>query len=103
MAPGTRRHTGAHAHIDTCAHAQTHVHTDAGMSTHASQPQGFPATRRPFVRFHACVLQFPFDQPVRKNPAFFLRIISDTASRCYSLLKARNTGVRGGPGLLGAG
>ncbi|XP_059272809.1 telomerase reverse transcriptase isoform X3 [Mustela nigripes] len=44
-------------------------------------------------RFHACVLQFPFDQPVRKNPAFFLRIISDTASRCYSLLKARNTGM----------
>ncbi|XP_045855832.1 telomerase reverse transcriptase isoform X2 [Meles meles] len=44
-------------------------------------------------RFHACVLQFPFGQPVRKNPAFFLRVISDTASRCYSLLKARNTGM----------
>uniref|UniRef100_A0A8C7C5B1 Telomerase reverse transcriptase n=1 Tax=Neovison vison TaxID=452646 RepID=A0A8C7C5B1_NEOVI len=44
-------------------------------------------------RFHACVLQFPFDQPVRKNPAFFLRVISDTASRCYALLKARNTGM----------
>ncbi|GAB5567402.1 telomerase reverse transcriptase isoform X13 [Prionailurus iriomotensis] len=43
--------------------------------------------------FHACVLQFPFNQPVRKNPSFFLRVIADTASRCYSLLKAKNTGL----------
>ncbi|XP_054434195.1 telomerase reverse transcriptase [Pteronotus mesoamericanus] len=44
-------------------------------------------------RFHACVLQLPFDQHVRKNPSFFLRVISDTASRCYALLKAKNTGM----------
>ncbi|XP_036993198.2 telomerase reverse transcriptase isoform X2 [Artibeus jamaicensis] len=44
-------------------------------------------------RFHACVLQLPFNQHVRKNPSFFLRIISDTASRCYTLLKAKNTGL----------
>ncbi|XP_004411687.1 PREDICTED: telomerase reverse transcriptase isoform X2 [Odobenus rosmarus divergens] len=44
-------------------------------------------------RFHACVLQLPFNQPVRKNPSFFLRVISDTASHCYSLLKAKNTGM----------
>ncbi|XP_034513001.1 telomerase reverse transcriptase [Ailuropoda melanoleuca] len=44
-------------------------------------------------RFHACVLQFPFNQPVRKNPSFFLRVIVDTASLCYSLLKAKNTGM----------
>ncbi|KAM5260059.1 telomerase reverse transcriptase isoform 2-T2 [Hipposideros larvatus] len=48
-------------------------------------------------RFHACVLQLPFNQQVRKNPAFFLRVISDTASRCYALLKAKNAGM-----LLGA-
>ncbi|XP_021114239.1 telomerase reverse transcriptase isoform X3 [Heterocephalus glaber] len=44
-------------------------------------------------RFHACVLQLPFHQPVRKNAPFFLRIISDSASRCYSILKAKNAGV----------
>ncbi|XP_029796960.1 telomerase reverse transcriptase isoform X2 [Suricata suricatta] len=44
-------------------------------------------------RFHACVLQLPFNQPVRKNPSFFLRVISDTASRCYSLLRAKNSGM----------
>ncbi|EPY89918.1 hypothetical protein CB1_000069005 [Camelus ferus] len=44
-------------------------------------------------RFHACVLQLPFNQPVRRNPAFFLRVVSDTASRAYSLLKARNSGT----------
>ncbi|KAM7147543.1 telomerase reverse transcriptase [Molossus nigricans] len=44
-------------------------------------------------RFHACVLQLPFNQHVRKNPSFFLRVISDTASRCYALLKAKNTGM----------
>ncbi|KAM6141227.1 telomerase reverse transcriptase [Phoenicopterus ruber ruber] len=44
-------------------------------------------------RFHACVLQLPFNQQVRNNPYFFLRIISETASCCYSILKAKNTGV----------
>ncbi|XP_062943554.1 telomerase reverse transcriptase isoform X2 [Cynocephalus volans] len=44
-------------------------------------------------RFHACVLQLPFNQQVWKNPSFFLRIISDTASRCFSILKAKNTGT----------
>ncbi|XP_034617379.1 telomerase reverse transcriptase isoform X5 [Trachemys scripta elegans] len=46
-----------------------------------------------FLRFHACVLQLPFNQQVRKNPCFFLRIISDTASCCYSILKTKNTGI----------
>uniref|UniRef100_A0A2R9A661 Telomerase reverse transcriptase n=1 Tax=Pan paniscus TaxID=9597 RepID=A0A2R9A661_PANPA len=44
-------------------------------------------------RFHACVLQLPFHQQVWKNPTFFLRIISDTASLCYSILKAKNAGM----------
>nr|XP_048695450.1 telomerase reverse transcriptase isoform X1 [Caretta caretta] len=44
-------------------------------------------------RFHACVLQLPFNQQVRKNPCFFLRIISDTASCCYSILETKNTGI----------
>ncbi|XP_017534265.3 telomerase reverse transcriptase isoform X6 [Manis javanica] len=44
-------------------------------------------------RFHACVLQLPFSQHVRKSPSFFLRVISDTASRCYALLKAKNPGM----------
>ncbi|XP_057397207.1 telomerase reverse transcriptase isoform X1 [Balaenoptera acutorostrata] len=44
-------------------------------------------------RFHACVLQLPFQQPVRRNPSFFLRVISDTSSRCYALLRARNAGM----------
>uniref|UniRef100_G1PKR5 Telomerase reverse transcriptase n=1 Tax=Myotis lucifugus TaxID=59463 RepID=G1PKR5_MYOLU len=44
-------------------------------------------------RFHACVLQLPFNQHVRKNPSFFLRVISDTASRCHTLLKAKNPGM----------
>ncbi|KAM9228227.1 telomerase reverse transcriptase [Leptosomus discolor] len=44
-------------------------------------------------RFHACVLQLPFNQQVRNNPCFFLRIISETASCCYSILKAKNAGV----------
>uniref|UniRef100_A0A9L0JX24 Telomerase reverse transcriptase n=1 Tax=Equus asinus TaxID=9793 RepID=A0A9L0JX24_EQUAS len=44
-------------------------------------------------RFHACVLQLPFNQPVRNNPSFFLRLVSDTASRCYALLKAKNAGT----------
>uniref|UniRef100_G3UNU2 Telomerase reverse transcriptase n=1 Tax=Meleagris gallopavo TaxID=9103 RepID=G3UNU2_MELGA len=44
-------------------------------------------------RFHACVLQLPFNQKVRNNPYFFVRIISDTASCCYFILKAKNPGV----------
>ncbi|XP_051007030.1 telomerase reverse transcriptase [Acomys russatus] len=44
-------------------------------------------------RFHACVLQLPFDQTVRKNPAFFLGIISNIASYCYSKLKVKNAGM----------
>ncbi|XP_074432507.1 telomerase reverse transcriptase [Larus michahellis] len=44
-------------------------------------------------RFHACVLQLPFNQQVRNNPYFFLRIVSETASCCYSILKAKNSGV----------
>ncbi|XP_015980177.2 telomerase reverse transcriptase isoform X2 [Rousettus aegyptiacus] len=44
-------------------------------------------------RFHACVLQLPFNQRVRGNPSFFLRIILDTASRCHALLKAKNAGM----------
>ncbi|XP_020832373.1 telomerase reverse transcriptase isoform X1 [Phascolarctos cinereus] len=53
-------------------------------------------------RFHACALKLPFNQQVRKNPGFFLSIISDIASCCYSILKAKNPGVtlgaRGGSG-----
>uniref|UniRef100_A0A8D0GGA9 Telomerase reverse transcriptase n=1 Tax=Sphenodon punctatus TaxID=8508 RepID=A0A8D0GGA9_SPHPU len=44
-------------------------------------------------RFHACVLQLPFNQQVRNNPCFFLKIISDTTSCCYSVLKTRNAGI----------
>ncbi|XP_023979618.1 telomerase reverse transcriptase isoform X2 [Physeter macrocephalus] len=44
-------------------------------------------------RFHACVLQLPFNQPVGKNPSFFLRVISDTSSCCHALLRARNAGM----------
>ncbi|XP_027746723.1 telomerase reverse transcriptase isoform X1 [Empidonax traillii] len=44
-------------------------------------------------RFHACVLQLPFNQQVRKNPYFFLRIISETAPCCYAILKAKNAGI----------
>ncbi|XP_072461458.1 telomerase reverse transcriptase isoform X2 [Notamacropus eugenii] len=43
-------------------------------------------------RFHACVLKLPFNQQVRKNPGFFLSVISDIASCCYSILKAKNPG-----------
>ncbi|TRZ25666.1 hypothetical protein HGM15179_001477 [Zosterops borbonicus] len=47
-------------------------------------------------RFHACVLQFPFNQQVRKNPHFFLRIISQNASCCYATLKTINAGITEG-------
>ncbi|KAH0618035.1 hypothetical protein JD844_016960 [Phrynosoma platyrhinos] len=43
-------------------------------------------------RFHACVLQLPFNQKIKNNPSFFLKIISDTASYCFSVLKAKNSG-----------
>uniref|UniRef100_A0A8B9E0A7 Telomerase reverse transcriptase n=1 Tax=Anser cygnoides TaxID=8845 RepID=A0A8B9E0A7_ANSCY len=43
-------------------------------------------------RFHACVLQLPFNQKVRNNPDFFLRVIAENASCCYSVLKAKNPG-----------
>uniref|UniRef100_G3WTN8 Telomerase reverse transcriptase n=1 Tax=Sarcophilus harrisii TaxID=9305 RepID=G3WTN8_SARHA len=53
-------------------------------------------------RFHACVLKLPFNQQVRKNPGFFLSVISDIASCCYSILKAKNQevtlGARGASG-----
>ncbi|XP_006990067.2 telomerase reverse transcriptase isoform X1 [Peromyscus maniculatus bairdii] len=55
-------------------------------------------------RFHACVLQLPFDQHVRKNPAFFLDIIFRIASNCYSILKVKNAGmtlrIKGASGLF---
>ncbi|XP_077789520.1 telomerase reverse transcriptase isoform X1 [Podarcis muralis] len=44
-------------------------------------------------RFHACALLLPFNQQVRNNPSFFLAIISDTASCCFSLLKAKNADI----------
>lgn len=85
-------------------HPRTHmpVHVPAsGARVHTHVPaRGRRADRCPSLRFHACVLQFPFNQPVRKNPSFFLRVIADTASRCYSLLKAKNTGVRSEPARL---
>ncbi|XP_048193287.1 telomerase reverse transcriptase-like [Perognathus longimembris pacificus] len=53
-------------------------------------------------RFHACVLQLPFDQGVRKNPSFFLSVISDTAAYCFSILTAKNTELSlGSKGALG--
>ncbi|XP_058536167.1 telomerase reverse transcriptase isoform X4 [Ochotona princeps] len=55
-------------------------------------------------RFHACVLRLPFNQQVRSNPSFFLRVISDTASCCHSILQAKNPGMllgaRGASGLF---
>ncbi|EDL37055.1 telomerase reverse transcriptase isoform 1 [Mus musculus] len=44
-------------------------------------------------RFHACVIQLPFDQRVRKNLTFFLGIISSQASCCYAILKVKNPGM----------
>ncbi|KAJ7338380.1 hypothetical protein JRQ81_011687 [Phrynocephalus forsythii] len=44
-------------------------------------------------RFHACVLQLPFNQKIKNNPNFFLKIISDTASCCFSILKAKNPDI----------
>lgn len=74
---------------------------------------GWAPDRADIPRFHACVLQLPFNQPVGRNPSFFLRVISDTSSRCHALLRARNAGVHrrpghgwraeGSPGALGIG
>ncbi|XP_077166666.1 telomerase reverse transcriptase isoform X2 [Paroedura picta] len=44
-------------------------------------------------RFHACVLQLPLKQQIENNPRFLWRIIADTASCSFSLLKAKNAGV----------
>ncbi|XP_060109638.1 telomerase reverse transcriptase [Heteronotia binoei] len=44
-------------------------------------------------RFHSCVLQLPFNQQIKNNSTFFLRIIADTASCGFSILKAKNTGI----------
>ncbi|KAM9199838.1 telomerase reverse transcriptase isoform 2-T2 [Mergus octosetaceus] len=55
-------------------------------------------------RFHACVIQLPFNQKVRNNPDFFLRVIAENASCCYSMLKAKNPGFtlgnRGASGMF---
>ncbi|XP_015418603.1 PREDICTED: telomerase reverse transcriptase [Myotis davidii] len=72
-------------HTGPCRH--TH------LLVHMLQPWDFPLTNLTFLRFHACVLQLPFNQHVRKNPSFFLRVISDTAARCHTLLKAKNPGM----------
>ncbi|XP_029445789.1 telomerase reverse transcriptase [Rhinatrema bivittatum] len=44
-------------------------------------------------RFHACVVQLPFNQSVKGNPSFFLTVIADMSSCCYSILKAKNKGI----------
>ncbi|XP_042317831.1 telomerase reverse transcriptase [Sceloporus undulatus] len=44
-------------------------------------------------RFHACILQLPFNQKIKNNPDFFLKIISDTAAYFFSLLKAKNSEI----------
>lgn len=98
----------------TCSHTHSCIHTDVHMCT---SPRECVLTRRllhsplsvvhvhmlctrsqfPRVcapRFHACVLQLPFHQPVSRNPSFFLGIITDSASCCYSILKAKNAGTR---------
>ncbi|XP_070795209.1 telomerase reverse transcriptase [Pituophis catenifer annectens] len=43
-------------------------------------------------RYHACVLQLPFHHHIKNNPHFFLTVISDSASCCFSVLKAKNAG-----------
>ncbi|XP_062986072.1 telomerase reverse transcriptase [Elgaria multicarinata webbii] len=48
-------------------------------------------------RFHACVLQLPFNQQIKNNPDFFLRVISDMTSCCFSVLKAKNAGIYSSP------
>ncbi|XP_072268099.1 telomerase reverse transcriptase isoform X12 [Pyxicephalus adspersus] len=44
-------------------------------------------------RFHACVLQLPFNQRVRNNPSFYLTVISDMAPCLYIIIKAKNKGI----------
>lgn len=72
-------------HACTCRRIHAYAHTCGHI------PRPLSACHS--LRFHACVLQLPFSQHVRKSPSFFLRVISDTASRCYALLKAKNPGV----------
>ncbi|XP_056376264.1 telomerase reverse transcriptase isoform X2 [Hyla sarda] len=43
-------------------------------------------------RFHACVRQLPFDQSIKNNPLFFLKVISDMAPCFYMILKEINKG-----------
>ncbi|XP_060047102.1 telomerase reverse transcriptase isoform X8 [Erinaceus europaeus] len=49
-------------------------------------------------RLHACVLQLPRDQSVSRNPHFFLRLVTRTATRAHTLLKAHNRGLSLGSG-----
>ncbi|XP_059801266.1 telomerase reverse transcriptase [Hypanus sabinus] len=44
-------------------------------------------------RFHACVLRLPFGQRIKDNPSFFLDVIFDIVTCCYTILKAKNRGV----------
>ncbi|EHB11193.1 Telomerase reverse transcriptase [Heterocephalus glaber] len=73
----------------------SHTNEDMTHNTFVLIVRKHPCTHKLYTVhvFHACVLQLPFHQPVRKNAPFFLRIISDSASRCYSILKAKNAGV----------
>ncbi|XP_077347971.1 telomerase reverse transcriptase isoform X1 [Lithobates pipiens] len=55
-------------------------------------------------RFHACVLQLPFNQRVKNNPSFFLTVISEMAPCLYVNFKAKNKGIalgtKNAPGLF---
>lgn len=55
-------------------------------------------------RFHACVLQLPFNQRVKNNPSFFLTVISEMAPCLYVIFKAKNKGfafgTKNAPGLF---
>ncbi|XP_072139479.1 telomerase reverse transcriptase isoform X1 [Mobula birostris] len=44
-------------------------------------------------RFHACVLRLPFGQRIKDNPSFFLDVIFDIVTCCYTILKAKNRGI----------
>ncbi|KAM3929821.1 telomerase reverse transcriptase [Leptodactylus fuscus] len=41
-------------------------------------------------RFHACVIQLPFNQSIKNNPLFFLNVIADMAPFFYMILKEKN-------------
>ncbi|XP_072009236.1 telomerase reverse transcriptase isoform X3 [Engystomops pustulosus] len=43
-------------------------------------------------RFHACVIQLPFNQSIKNNPLFFLTVISDMALCFYMIFKEKNKG-----------